>query len=220
MAHSAGLVHRDIKLDNLFLCEEGAERHVLKSTLGIAELLPSARRGHAPLPGLATSEGDVLGTPRYIPPEQALGRSVGPQADLYAAGVVLYQLVTGRDPFHDISGFVALLQAHVLLEPPPPSQVAPQPIAHALDEVVMRALAKRPEDRYASATELSNALARAQAASLDMRAASFDAHAARRGPTPLVACVIVLASAVLSALAAVAIIKGQQAYEPRVGAVT
>jgi eukaryotic-like serine/threonine-protein kinase len=224
VAHRAGLVHRDIKLANLFLCDEGAGRRVLKVLdFGIAKILPGGA-GLVPS-GLRTQEGVILGSPRSMPPEQALGNEVGPPADLYGTGVVLYELLTGRDPFQHVAGLAPLLEAHVSEDPQVPSQVAPQPIEPALDDVVMRALAKRPQNRYATAAELSAALTRAlawsrsveppsapvsRAGELDMgETETMQTTGARpRGPTLLVACMIVVASAALSALAAVALVRG------------
>jgi eukaryotic-like serine/threonine-protein kinase len=220
VAHRAGLVHRDIKLDNLFLCDEGGGHRVVKILdFGIAKVLPGAL-GAEP-PGLRTQDGEVMGTPRFIPPEQAMGREVGPRADLYGAGVVLYELLTGRDPFQHVKGFAPLLKAHVLEDAPSPSTVAPQPIEPALDDVIMRALAKRPQDRYASAAELSAALARALEWTRSVSVEAGRAPPRRseppilsapvpplRGATLRVACVVVLASAALSALAAAVLLRG------------
>jgi serine/threonine protein kinase len=139
--------------------------------------------------------------------------------------VVLYELLTGRDPFKHVAGLTPLLEAHVLEAPPVPSQVAPQPIEPALDRVVMRTLAKQPHHRYASAAELSAALTRALAGSrsvepqpaLVSRAGELDMGETEtmqtlglrpRGPTLLAACMIVLASAAISALAVVALVRG------------
>jgi len=226
VAHQAGLVHRDIKLDNLFLCDEGGGHRVLKILdFGITKVLPGGR-GPQP-PGVQTQDGAIVGTPRFIPPEQAMGREVGPPADLYGAGVVLYELLTGRDPFQHVTGFTSLLKAHVLEDAPAPSTVAPQPIEPVLDDVVMRALAKRPEDRYARAADLSAALTRALG---DSRRVAAEAHRAPpapllepseiespsqapRGPPPRGvtlrgACVLVVASATLAALVAAAVVRG------------
>jgi serine/threonine protein kinase len=157
VAHRAGIVHRDVKLENLFLAEGPEGTRVLKILdFGIAKLLPHAT-GVTPS-ALRTADGTILGTPRYMAPEQVLGHAVDPRADVYAAAVVLYELLTGRDPFHDVIGTTPLLHATVEDAPPAPSRVATQPIAPALEDVVLRALAKRPRDRYGSAAELSAAL--------------------------------------------------------------
>ena len=210
VAHRAGLVHRDVKLDNLFLCDEGGQRVLKILDFGIAKVLPVAR-GVEPA-GLRTQDGAILGTPRFIPPEQAMGREVGPPADLYGAGVVLYELLTGRDPYSHLSGFAPLLKAHVSQDAPPPSQIAPQPVEPALSDVVMRALAKRPEDRYASAAELSAALSRAmeacRAPALPAPVGTRDDAVPRSGPSRTIACLLVVASAVVSALVAAALVRG------------
>ena len=204
VAHRAGLVHRDVKLDNLFLCDEGEGRRILKILdFGVAKVLPGA--GGPDPPGIQTEDGTVVGTPRFIPPEQAMGRGVGPPADLYGAGVVLYELLTGRDPFQHVTGLLPLLEAHVSEDAPVPSTVAPQWIEPALDDVVMRALAKRPQDRYASAAELSAALTQVLSWT---RMVATPLVPAPRGASLRVACGLVLASAALSALAAAALLRG------------
>lgn len=202
VAHRAGLVHRDIKLENLFLhtTEDGPVLKILD--FGIAKVLPNAA-GLEP-PAMRTSEGFILGTPRFIPPEQVIGRDVDARADVYGAGIVLYELLTGRDPFHDINGTAPLLRAAVSEAPPSPSRVASQPIEPALEYVVMRALAKRREDRYASASEMSCALACAMEtiATVDKQARAAS-RPPRRGGAPLVvALLLVIAGAALSAVLA------------------
>ncbi len=224
VAHRAGLVHRDIKLENLFLCQEEGGQRVLKILdFGVTKVLPGAQAPEPP--GLRTQDGAVVGTPRFMAPEQAMGREVGPPADLYGVGVVLYELLAGRDPFKHVTGFTPLLRAHVLEDAPPPSAVAPQPVEPALDDVVMRALAKRPEERYASAAELSDALTHALALIRRVEAppvpvgtsAEHTTYEAAQPPAPppkprgtslAVACVIVLAGAALSALAAAVLVLG------------
>jgi serine/threonine protein kinase len=173
-AHAFGIVHRDVKLENLFLCEgEGQRLKILD--FGIAKLLPGS--AHAPpLPSVHSREGVMLGTPKFLSPEQALCRPVDARTDVYGACLVLYELIAGRDPFHDKDGYAELLEAHVSEEPRPPSALAPQPIEPAVDDVVLRGLAKRPDDRWASVEELAVALGRAVA----MRPAP-EAHAPRPG---------------------------------------
>jgi serine/threonine-protein kinase len=162
-AHAFGIVHRDVKLENLFLCEGDGGRRALKILdFGIAKLLPGA--AHAPpLPAVRSREGVLLGTPKFLSPEQALCRPVDARTDVYGACLAMYELVAGRAPFDHVDGYAELLQAHVSEDPRPPSALASQPIEPAVDDVILRGLAKRPDDRWASAAELSAALGRAVA---------------------------------------------------------
>lgn len=156
-AHGAGLVHRDIKPDNLFLCERGAdgERRLKILDFGIVKV--ALGRGPAPL-ALPTAEGLAIGTPRFLAPEQAQGRPIDSRADLYAVGCVLFWMLTGRDPFQHHIGLFPLIHAHVNEPPRPPSAVARQAISAALDRVVLRALAKKPDDRFCNAEAMTAAL--------------------------------------------------------------
>lgn len=159
-AHRAGLVHGDIKPDNLFLCErgEGRERTLKILDFGIVKITaPSTEHGPGPL-AFPTAEGAAMGTPRFFAPEQAQGRLVDSRADLYAVGCVLFWLLTGQDPFQHRLGLFPLLYAHVHEPPSPPSAVARQPISTALDRLVVRALAKKPEDRFCNAEAMMAAL--------------------------------------------------------------
>jgi serine/threonine-protein kinase len=156
-AHGAGLIHRDIKPDNLFLCARGADGQRRLKILDFGIVKVAAGRGPAPLE-LPTSEGMAIGTPRFIAPEQAQGRQVDSRADLYAAGCVLFWLLTGRDPFQHRIGLFPLIHAHVNEPPRPPSAVARQPISAALDRLVLRALAKQPDDRFSNAEAMTAAL--------------------------------------------------------------
>jgi serine/threonine-protein kinase len=102
----------------------------------------------------------IVGTPRFLSPEQALGGAVDSRADLYATGVVLYWLLTGRDPFQHHRNVLAIVQAHVSEPPVPPSVVAPYAVPPAVDRAVLRALKKRPRDRFSSAEEFAAELLR------------------------------------------------------------
>jgi serine/threonine-protein kinase len=160
-AHQLGIVHRDIKLENLFLSEPEGRRILKILDFGIAKLLPDADPSLAPAPpAIPSQEGVPLGTPQFLSPEQALCRPVDARTDVYGAATVLYELIVGHSPFAHRSDLAALLEAHVSEPPCPPSEVASQPIEPAIDDVVLRALSKRPEDRHASAAELSAALDR------------------------------------------------------------
>jgi serine/threonine protein kinase len=164
-AHEAGVVHRDVTLANLFLCDPraGAASRVLKLLdFGLAKVMSGAG-GRAPKPlSASTEEGVTMGTPRFFSPEQAAGSRVDARTDLYAMGIVLYTMVAGRGPFADLVDVEELLAAHRTLDPPRPSSVAPSPLPEGLDEVIARAMAKRPEDRFADAQSFASALDQAR----------------------------------------------------------
>jgi eukaryotic-like serine/threonine-protein kinase len=159
-AHEVGIVHRDVKPENIFLAESEREGRTLKLLdFGLAKVLPGASDEEAPLPLEApTEEGMPLGTPRFVSPEQARGGTIDHRSDLYSAGSVLYAMLTGRDPFAYVEGVSAVLRAQMSEHPRPPSFVAAQPIPEALDQIVLKALSKQPEDRFASAADMSAAL--------------------------------------------------------------
>lgn len=149
-AHAAGLIHRDVKPANLMLTERG-EAKVLD--FGVA----------APAGGTGlTGTGKVMGTAKYFSPEQALGQPATTASDLYALGVVLYELVSGSAPF-DRETPLATAMAHVQ-DPPPPLRTTRPDVPEGLASAIERCLQKRPEDRPASAGELAGLL-RAEAAS-------------------------------------------------------
>jgi serine/threonine protein kinase len=153
-AHQAGILHRDVKPENLMFSGSGQ----LKVTdFGIARVIGGNE-------ALATAAGEILGTPAYMAPEQAEGRDLGPQADIYAAGVMLYELLSGRLPFSEEGGALAIVYRHVHDEPTPLLDVAPH-VPAPVAEVTMRAIAKRPEDRYTSAEAFGVAIAESAAAS-------------------------------------------------------
>lgn len=160
VVHEAGIVHRDIKAANLFLCDGPPGKRTVKLLdFGIAKVLATAPHGRAPEPlRYPTAEGVTVGTPRCLSPEQARGGAIDARTDVYAVGVLLYSLLVGAGPFDHIRGSLELLHAHVSLAPVPPSHRAAQPIPREVEASVLRALAKRPEDRFASAADFSLAL--------------------------------------------------------------
>jgi len=164
--HAQGLVHRDLHPENvLVVTGEDGTRSVRILDLGLLKLAGGHEQlGLTPL-AVATAEGVAIGTPRYMAPEQARGAAIDARADLYAAGALLYRLLTGRDPFAHHASVGQVLAALPREEPPPPRTFAPE-LDPAIEREVLRALAKRPEARHATADELAEALRRAVAASL------------------------------------------------------
>ncbi len=150
-AHEHGVIHRDLKPANLFLTRDHRGDLLVKVLdFGIAKLAME----HSKL----TGTGVVVGTPNYMAPEQAFGEAVDGRADIYALGVILYEMVTGSVPFQADSP-LAVLHQHTSRIPVPPSTRAPErDISPAVEALVMRCLAKRPADRYESMQELAHAL--------------------------------------------------------------
>jgi serine/threonine-protein kinase len=153
-AHLNGVVHRDLKPENVFLVRHDRTPHFVKVLdFGIAKLLDGGRT-----PG-QTSLGTIIGTPEYMAPEQWAGKGVDGRTDLYALGIIAYELLTGRTPFGK-GGLGSLLHAHLQEMPAAPHEVNRQ-VPVALSQLVMRAMAKRPDDRFRSASEMRAALEQA-----------------------------------------------------------
>ena len=148
-AHDLGVVHRDIKPENVFVSSSPEDR-VTVLDFGIAKVAASPMSGgDVPTPAV-TREGSVVGTPAYMSPEQAQGLSVDPRTDVYATGALLFFLLTGRTPFL-ASTDLLMLNRHLTEAPQLPSMVRPDAkIPEAADLLVMRALAKNPEKRWAN----------------------------------------------------------------------
>jgi eukaryotic-like serine/threonine-protein kinase len=150
-AHRGGVVHRDVKPRNILFDGNGL---VKVTDFGIAK---------ASFAEDLTTTGNFMGTARYLAPEQVEGGSIDARADLYATGIVLYELITGRPPFQAETNLAAATM-RLTTEPPPPGALR-SGIPRSLDAAVIRALARDPEDRYRSAEEMSEALERAVPAS-------------------------------------------------------
>src|SRR5260370_15027978 len=152
-AHAAGVVHRDFKPENIFVetLRTGKE-HVKVLDFGIAKL-----RGEAD-PNL-TSKGAVCGTPDYMSPEQIRGEELDARSDVYAAGVVLYEAMTGTRPFASDGPLIDVLMSHLNHPPQPPQQRRPDlSLPKALEVVGLKALDKNRENRFRSAAEMKGAL--------------------------------------------------------------
>ena len=146
-----------------------------------------------------------VGTPRFLSPEQVLCREVSMRTDVYGTGTVLYELLTGRDPFFLVDDYLELLEAHLSATPPTPSSVAQQAIDPTLDAIVLRALAKSPELRFESARAFSDALGAAVALRRARAKEAVTLSASRRRRSLAVGLLVVLGSAALSAIIALLI---------------
>jgi len=154
--HDHGVIHRDIKLDNCMVVRAGGHQRVVLLDLGLAKVI----RADLVSSTLLSTKGRLVGTLPYLSPEQALGEPIDARTDVYAAGVVLFELLAGRRPF--VGTDYQVLVAHVEEPPPLPSALSPSAvIPPALDDVTLRALAKRREDRFPSADAFRTALGEA-----------------------------------------------------------
>lgn len=150
-AHHQGVIHRDVKPVNVLM---DPSRRAVLSDFGIAKMLATS--------AAVTRSGAGVGTPEYMSPEQCRGGAVDSRADIYALGVMLYEMLTGHTPF-EADNYTALAHSHIYETPTPPSQLNPR-ISPAVQAVVMKALEKDPADRFQQATEFSVALDQAVAA--------------------------------------------------------
>jgi tetratricopeptide (TPR) repeat protein len=153
-AHTAGVVHRDLKPDNIMLVERDGQRDVVKILdFGIAKVTEPASGQEA-----LTQAGVIFGTPEYLSPEQALGEGVDARADLYAAGVILYEMLVGRRPFES-DDKVKIISMHLSHTPPRMRETNPLvEVPPPLEQVVLQAMEKHRENRFASATAFLQAL--------------------------------------------------------------
>jgi serine/threonine-protein kinase len=156
-AHALGLIHRDLKPDNILLVDMGGWERVKIIDFGIVKLMKDVEAAFGA--EALTSDGIVFGTPRYMAPEQALGNILDHRADLYALGIILYEMLAGRPPF-EATDPVEMLMAHAKTPPPPLYAVTgnapwctPQLVA-----LVEGALTKKRDRRFASAQDMTAAL--------------------------------------------------------------
>ncbi len=150
-AHAAGVVHRDLKPDNVLVCPTQTGETVKILDFGLAKVAGQSR---------LTQAGVVFGTPHYMSPEQASGGTVDERTDLYALGVVMYEIFTGRVPF-EADSYMGVLTKHLYVAPTPPSVLlGGLTELGALEMVVLRCLEKKPERRYANMAELGDEIRR------------------------------------------------------------
>jgi serine/threonine-protein kinase len=162
-AHAQGVIHRDLKPGNV-LVRDGD--HAVVVDFGMAKIVTGGGTGTTAL----TQQNMVFGTPEYMAPEQARGDELDARCDIYAAGVILYELLTGSVPFLGATP-LSVLTAHLTTPPQAPRKRAPtREISAALESVVLHAMAKDPAERYPTATALGDAIRRARATPEDVTA--------------------------------------------------
>ncbi|MGE0787617.1 MAG: serine/threonine protein kinase [Sandaracinaceae bacterium] len=155
-AHERGIVHRDLKPDNVHLVAQGTRQDFVKVLdFGIAKVGDNAGKK-------LTQAGQVFGTPHYMSPEQCAGRDVDHRTDIYALGVMLYEMACGKVPF-DADNLMGVLTKHVYEQPIPPRELPP-PVAvpPGLEAIILKCLAKQPAERYSTMAELKADLAAVQ----------------------------------------------------------
>jgi serine/threonine-protein kinase len=152
-AHRHSIVHRDMKPENVLISDEGM---VKVADFGIARLTDDTAVG-----GTATKTGTTVGTPQYMSPEQVASSKVDGRSDLYSAGIMFYELVVGQPPFtaSEADGPFTLMAKHVQAPPKPPSVFRPG-LNPELEKVILKSLAKRPEDRFQTGHEFDEAMSR------------------------------------------------------------
>ncbi|MBX7195438.1 MAG: serine/threonine protein kinase, partial [Sandaracinaceae bacterium] len=153
-AHERGIVHRDMKPDNIYVVKQGADDSFVKVLdFGIAKVGGASSK--------LTKTGMIFGTPHYMSPEQAAGQTVDRRTDIYALGVIMYEMFVGRVPFEGDT-FMGILSKHMFQDPIPPSQAKGVGLG-AIEDVILKALAKKVEARYQTMSELIADLDKVQA---------------------------------------------------------
>ena len=178
-AHEMNVIHRDLKPENIMIEDRRGQRDFVKVLdFGIAKIQDPADTGGQAL----TQQGMVCGTPEYMSPEQARGLTLDPRSDIYALGVIMYQLATGELPFTSDTP-IGIVTKHILEAPVPPRQKKPQ-IPEELERIILTALAKEPAGRFNTVIDMGEAL-EAMARNLGPSTSGFhnDSGAIRTNPS-------------------------------------
>lgn len=171
-AHSRGVIHRDLKPSNILLDEQG---NAYLTDFGLAKMIDSDQH--------MTKSGNIVGTPAYMSPEQLRGDPIDYRSDVYSLGIVLYQIVTGHQPFSETtSDVVSVIYNNLEKQPTPPIELNPE-IPPALQAIIMRAMAKKADDRFRSVSEMIVAIQRALGYSTSSQEYPRPASVARNVPT-------------------------------------
>ncbi len=173
-AHERGFIHRDVKPANILLTPE---EHLLLTDFGLVKVVTEGQTPQMRLTGAGVS----MGTADYMAPEQVIGDHIDSRADLYSLGVILYQMVTGTTPFHGEAPMQIAVQ-HLQVPPPSPKMLRTD-LPVAAEQVMLRALAKRPEDRYGRAQDIASAF-RVALTAAGVELSSLEAGTATRLFTP------------------------------------
>jgi tRNA A-37 threonylcarbamoyl transferase component Bud32 len=181
-AHAQGIVHRDLKPENIYLENRPGNPEFVKILdFGIAKVM----RGDSIDPSSAqlTATGQTLGTLEYMSPEQLMGKQLDGRSDVYALGVVAYEMITGRLPFPDAKGPAGLITAQLKQTPTPPSQANPNAgLPPAADQVILKCLEKDRNNRYPDVTALAAALQEVMNAPAPAPAPAASSHRIAMGP--------------------------------------
>ena len=157
-AHNSGVVHRDLKPDNILVCRDSSGRDLIKVLdFGLAKVAGQSR---------LTKGGMVFGTPHYMSPEQASGGELDHRSDMYSFGVVMYEVFTGRVPF-EADTFMGVMTQHMYVQPTPPREIVDGTELGVLEDITLRCLEKNPKERYPSMQDVSADLRRAVTVSSD-----------------------------------------------------
>jgi hypothetical protein len=170
-AHANGIVHRDMKPENVFIETRNGEDHVKVLDFGIAKVISDERA----MPAL-TAVGQTLGTLEFMSPEQLRGQKLDGRSDIYALGMMAYEMLTGTLPFPSVKNPLDIINFHMKQEPPPPSKLTEKvAIPAGVDAIILKMVAKNREQRFTDATALREEIARVQK-SVDRAPDRFEAY--------------------------------------------